>query len=428
LSALWLLVALAGAPRQQAPAAPAAGRPTTVCIDCHLKTDIERLMQPVRAMTEEEDGKLVDVHARAGISCHDCHGGDPTSEEDAKDEAKGYLGKPKPQAIPELCGRCHSDIEVMKRFNPRLPTDQLRQYETSVHGKKLRAGDPKPATCSSCHRSHGVRAVKDPASPVFPTHVPQTCAACHADPAYMKEYSIPTDQLEKYRRSRHGQLVLESGDIGAPVCNTCHGNHGATPPGVADVHNVCGTCHAQQDEYFQKSTHAKAFLEIKAPGCVACHGNHEIPTPSDAMLSNAVGSVCLRCHQKGDRCYQAVDRISGLMASLQTRLAATERLLADAERLGMGVEKAKFSLNEVNDHFTKARIKVHQFQTAVVEEELKGGAEIVERAHRRGEEALEEWQFRRVGLGVSLGVILLTAAALVLKLRMMEGSERMARS
>ena len=40
----------------------------------------------------------------------------------------------------------------MKRYNPSLRVDQVAEYATSVHGRRLRElSDPKVATCASCH-------------------------------------------------------------------------------------------------------------------------------------------------------------------------------------------------------------------------------------------------------------------------------------
>src|SRR6266540_7241295 len=33
-----------------------------------------------------------------------------------------------------ICGRCHSDAQFMKRYNPALRVDQVAEYATSVHG------------------------------------------------------------------------------------------------------------------------------------------------------------------------------------------------------------------------------------------------------------------------------------------------------
>ncbi len=394
--------------------------PQSVCIKCHLETEEKELIAPVEDFTKKENDRYVDVHARVGLSCHHCHGGDPTNEDKAKDKSKGYIGKPKIQDIPLLCSKCHSDIEYMKQFNPRLPTDQYQAYLTSMHGKKLKAGDTKVATCVSCHNSHGIRSVKDPRSAVFPTNIPGLCAKCHSDENYMKEYGIPTNQLTEYAQSKHGKMLLEHADLTAANCATCHGDHGATPPGVAAVHEVCGQCHTQQEEYFLKSDHVKVFKEKKLPGCVTCHGKHYIPTPTSEMMNNKPGSVCMMCHQVNDHCYIAVENMKNAMDTIEVKLQEANQILTKAERLGMGVEKAKFSLNEVKDYLVKAKIKVHEFEEKSVLEELSKAEQIIESAIKKGKEALQEWQFRRVGLGVSLVLIILTIIALILKIRTLE--------
>src|ERR1019366_918341 len=158
--------------------------------------------------------------------------------------------------VQGFCGKCHSNAETMKRFNPSLRVDQESEFATSVHGKRIAEGDTKPATCISCHGSHGIRAVKDPTSPVYPTNVAATCGKCHAKADYMKQYGIPTDQLQKYQTSVHAEALKK--DLSAPTCNDCHGNHGAAPPGTASTANVCGTCHIRQAELFAKSPHGSA--------------------------------------------------------------------------------------------------------------------------------------------------------------------------
>ena len=60
----------------------------------------------------------------------------------AHDKKKGFIGKPTHQQIPEVCGKCHGDAAAMKQFNPSLRMDQLSEYRTSGHGKKLADGRP----------------------------------------------------------------------------------------------------------------------------------------------------------------------------------------------------------------------------------------------------------------------------------------------
>ncbi len=403
-------------------AAPLFSQSGSVCIDCHLATEDPHLADPVKLFTEHEDGRPVDIHARAGFSCHHCHGGNHQDELTSKSRQYGYRGIPSTADIPALCGECHSNIEYMRQYNPRLPTDQLRLYRTSYHGKLLSEGDLHVATCASCHGAHGIRRSGDPRSPVFPTNIPERCGSCHADATYMASYPIPTNQLDAFRRSEHGRRIFEEGDITAPTCNTCHGNHGAVPPNVAAVHHVCGQCHAQHDEYFVMSTHHEIFQMMDMPGCVTCHGYHEIPAPSENMLSNEPGSVCMTCHMPDDPCFQYVDTVRGMFDDLKSSLQRTESLLKEAEQLGMGVAPAQFSLTEVRDHLIRARIKIHQFESGPVEEELTEAMTIVETAHQAGVAALDEWQFRRIGLGISLVFIVILIVALAMKIRSMEHS------
>ena len=85
-------------------------------------------------------------------------------------------------------------------------------------------------------------------------YFPGTCGECH-----------DKDYVRAFRTSVHGQGLLKMGLIVAPSCNDCHGNHGAAPPGVASVGNVCGTCHALIAERFRNSSHAPAFAAAGAP-------------------------------------------------------------------------------------------------------------------------------------------------------------------
>jgi hypothetical protein len=98
------------------------------CLACHLET-------------EDGVGELWqdDVHARAGISCETCHGGDPAQDDSelAKRSGSGYRGAFSAKEIALACGGCHSDVEYMKVRKPLLPVDQLDKYRTSEHGKLL---------------------------------------------------------------------------------------------------------------------------------------------------------------------------------------------------------------------------------------------------------------------------------------------------
>jgi len=398
--------------RVAAPAPASAAPPQDSCMVCHAELEGQQ-SEPVKKFDS-------DVHHQAGLSCADCHGGDPADESmNAMSRAKGFRGAPKKTQVPEFCARCHSDIAYMHRYNPKMRADQLSQYLTSVHGKRLKQGDTKVAACVDCHSVHDILPARDTRSPVHPTNVAATCGRCHADPAHMKGYNIPTDQVEKYRKSVHAEL-LASGDTSAPTCSTCHGNHGATPPGVSSVANVCGTCHVFFMQLFEKSPHQAAFAKMGLPGCVQCHSNHEIVKPSDDWVGVGSTAVCITCHAEGDKGYASAQKMAGDLAKVKTFLGRAEEILGTAERSGMEVSSPKVELANAHEALIKARVNVHSFNDAEVQKQTDQGVEIAQKAYQAGVAALAERDVRRKGLGVSLIFIVLAISGLHWKIRQME--------
>lgn len=385
------------------------------CVACHLVTDVEKLSAPARDFAQ-------DIHSAKGFGCVTCHGGDSTILGlGAMDPTKGYIGKPSRAQIPQICGRCHSDAQFMKRYNPSLRIDQVAEYYTSVHGQRLKQfGDPKVATCTSCHSAHGILPPSDPRSSVYPLQVVRTCGSCHADETRMKSYKIPIDQVTQYEKSIHWKTLSEKGDLSAPTCNDCHGNHGAAPPGVAWVGNVCGQCHVVMAELFAQSVHAKIFTQIGSPGCATCHQNHDIQETSDDMVGLGGGAVCASCHSDNDKGGKIAARMRALLDSLTKRYNEAATILTRAEEAGMEISEAQFDLNRAKTALVKARTAIHSFHLEPVEKEIKQGISISEKAYGRGTAALEELRFRRFGLAVSVGIILILILGLVLKIRQLE--------
>jgi Doubled CXXCH motif (Paired_CXXCH_1) len=386
------------------------------CVTCHSSLD-GVLAQPAKDFPS-------DVHHDAGLSCADCHGGNPNDDSmDAMSPGKGFRGAPAKAKIPEFCGRCHADGAYMRRYNPKLRTDQLSQYLTSVHGKRLKSGDTKVAACVDCHGVHNILAVSDSRAPVFPTNVATTCARCHADIHLMADYKIPTDQFAHYQKSVHAK-ILAGGDTSAPTCTTCHGNHGATPPGVTSVANVCGTCHVFFVQLFDKSPHGPAFASLGLPGCVQCHSNHEIVNPSDEWVGLGPKSVCITCHAQGDAGYAAAKKISGDLAQLSQSEQKAEDILSTAERKGMEVASARLELSKSHEDIIKARVAVHTLDPTQVAKLTDPGLKISGQAYEAGVAALNESNLRRKGLGLSLIFIVMAIAGLYLKIREIESKRQ----
>jgi hypothetical protein len=276
------------------------------------------------------------------------------------------------------------------------------------------------AVCTDCHSVHNLRAPNDPQSTVYPVNVAATCARCHADPNYMKGYAIPTDQFAKYNQSVHHEALIARGDLSAPTCTTCHGNHGAAPPGIGSVQNVCSTCHVFQAQMYETSSHKAAFDAAGLPGCVVCHQNHAVVHPTDAKLSTAPGAVCTQCHTPGDACDQARAEMLSDLTRLNDAVQKADRSLAVAEAAGMDVSEARLSQNEAQDSLTKARVAIHSFRKEAVVPYVQAGLKTANQNLKAGQDAMKERNRRRMGLGFSLSAIGMVLAGLWLYIRKIE--------
>lgn len=424
---------------------------------------------------------IEDVHYKVGLSCKSCHGGNANLEdmELAMSKLEGFIGVPSLNSISEICSKCHSDIEYMKKYNSNIQTGQFEKLKESIHGKLAVNGRGMMLQCTTCHNAHGIKKVKDPNSPVYPSNIPQTCnkchgnasymqsynpaitvdqltkyrtsvhgvlnskgntkvaecaschgthdifsskdvrskvyklnipntcSKCHGDQEYMKEFPIPTDQFEKYQKSTHGIAVFEKHDLSAPVCNDCHGNHGATPPGIESISKVCGCCHALNAELFSASPHKKAFDENKYPECETCHGNHEILIAKDQLLGVGKDAICLKCHSENEnqKGYLIAKEMKKLTDSLITSDSIAKNLIFQAEQKGMDVEEIKFKLREIHQARLESRTIVHSFDETKFKDVTTKGLKVSELVITDAKVAIDEFYFRRYGLGIALAII-----------------------
>lgn len=521
-------------------AAAALGAPPakTSCISCH---DSDLFLPKDRAKIAKFHD---DVHAQVGLSCHDCHGGNPDPDADMvtsmdpKFAPNPFRGKPKRTEIPEFCGRCHSSAEFMKRFNPATRVDQVAEYRTSVHGQRLAKGDENVATCIDCHSVHDIRRKSNPDAPVYATHVAETCSRCHSDARHMASYKIPTDQYARWKVSVHAKAMFEKDDLTAPTCNDCHGNHGATPPGVESVSFVCGNCHGREAELFRKSPKFEGWSrhnELLATGakcgdchddarskvainhftdCVTCHENHSVVRPSVAMIGVLPEVPCAFCHEgtgalaslvaepqakashyrelrdtllaaaarqhlTGDArfdwlvdqtqnlpthkgrpeftrlfdkfrigkthytindaggrpvsmairrcgdCHLATDAAGtanarhflGATQGLTSMIARAERIQLAAHRGGVETGQAKTELDAAVDNQIELETMVHTFGGPEVHAKQQEGLQHAKAALISAQKSLDELAYRRTGLFIALGIIILVLIALAIKIR-----------
>lgn len=405
---------------------PKGDRISEACARCH--SDAER-MKELGATVPAGQLELLQasVHGKLSINgtervvqcinCHDAHG---------IVSVKNPASPVYPLNVIKTCSKCHADAAFMRAYNPALPVDQLEKYRTSVHGMKNAKGDPKTAECASCHGSHDIRSAKDVKSSVYATNIPATCSRCHSDQGYMKEYGIPTDQFARFSRSVHGLALLEKHDVSAPACNDCHGNHGASPPGVESVSKVCGTCHALNADLFASSPHKKAFDAQNLPECETCHGNHEIVAATDRLLGAGPDATCGRCHSesRNPRGHAVAKIMRSQIDSLEAGERYADSLVTDAEQKGMEISEARFKLRDAHQARLQSRTMVHSVDEEKFRPVVSRGIAVAALVAAEGRQAIDEYYFRRFGLGIATLIITVVALSLYLTVRRIERRQR----
>lgn len=387
---------------------PAAGGVDN-CVECH------------RALDDKHAALVIDwqasIHAERNVGCADCHGGDPnaTTVDESMSPAAGYIGSPAKKDIPALCASCHANIEMMRQYN--LSTDQYSQYQQSTHGMRLTAGDENVATCADCHGSHKTLKANDPASSVYPANVPAMCAHCHADAKLMAPYKIPTDQYDLYRQSVHGHALIDQQDFRSPTCATCHGTHGAAPPGFQEVANICGDCHSATQEYYLKSAHAEVE---NGPKCVTCHGRYDVGKPSEALYLGSEPRHCGSCHDPNTEQGRTVGVFYDMIDEAAIAYDEAEASIAAAGRLGMLVAPQQALMSEANTALVTARAAQHAIDTKSVFDMTTKAKEKADKAKAEAEESVAQSRFRRAAMVVAVAAIGLTIAALYMLKREVE--------
>lgn len=230
------------------------------------------------------------------------------------------------------------------------------------------------------------------------------------------------EQYAEWRASVHGRALMDKGDLRAPTCNNCHGNHGTMPPSVNSVANACGTCHGKIAGLFAGTLMKHRFEQESLPGCATCHHSHRIQVPSDEMVGMQTGAVCMRCHANGK--YGAnlagantAREIRSGLDKLREGIATADTTLAKAEMLGMEVSQPKFELRKAVNALTNARTLLHSFKPKPVEGALADGEKVVEDVQGKAEHALREHTTRRQWLAASLVPILIVIGLLLLYIR-----------
>ena len=374
-------------PARAVPPGSKAGVTSKMCGVCHSEVRVKY-----------EQG----VHKTEGIACTSCHGGDPDALTVEGAHKGNFRGVPARRSIPTLCASCHADVAKMRVYN--LPSNQFELYQTSQHGIRLARGDEGVAVCTDCHGVHEIRPRDDPKSSVFGRNIPATCGKCHGNPAFLAKRGKKDNPVADYRAGVHGKAYLAGNDA-APECTRCHGSHGATPPGAADVDKVCGTCHMKTRSYFLTSVHKEAMAAAGQPECVACHHNHKTASPSAAMFD----TKCIECHSKGDDAMKTAATFKRMILGADAEIHRADSLVTAAARIPIYVEDYRSRLQDARTALLEAAPVTHSLDSTQVEPATRRARSIAMTVSDEVHEKTSGRVWRIVGLALFWFYLLLTA-------------------
>ncbi len=208
----------------------------------------------------------------------------------------------------EDCLTCHDDKTLTTERNGQRVSLYVdgKRFSSSVHGS---------LTCVDCHAD-----LQNKDLPHEEKLAKVQCGTCHSDEEKM------------YAESTHGRFVAR-GDVLAPRCSDCHGNHDilrASDPNSAvapgRIPYVCGKCHQEGTpvqrqreiresniiENYSESMHGEALLKkglTVTATCVSCHTSHHILPYTDSRSSIArknIAATCTKCHSQIESVHRKV--------------------------------------------------------------------------------------------------------------------------
>lgn len=149
------------------------------CVDCHSAQLREG---EITHLEEWRDSP----HARAGVGCADCHGGEDGTYVQMRAHRGVHHSASKKASthrsnLPATCGKCHGDL--------------LTALQQSHHWKMFESGDKTAPTCYTCHEALAVKTLGAGG-------LSARCSLCHAPEAAHPRPESLTRGAEVVRRVR----------------------------------------------------------------------------------------------------------------------------------------------------------------------------------------------------------------------------------
>jgi hypothetical protein len=204
--------------------------------------------------------------------------------------------------------------------------------------------------------------------------------------------------------------MLDNHDLRAPNCATCHGTHGAAPPGFDEVANVCGSCHEATQDYYLESPHVTD--DEAGPKCVTCHGRYDVSKPSEALYLGAEPRHCGECHAPNTEAGQVAQSLYDTITAAAQAYDEAELSIQNVRNVGMLVSPLEGRLRQANTDLITARAAQHTLDLETVSKLADDARTTAEEVQADAEAAIAANLFRRRAMVIAVAIIGLTIVAL----------------
>ena len=109
-----------------------------------------------------------------------------------------------------------------------------------------------------------------------------------------------------------------------------------------------------------------------------------------------------------------------LIDSLKYEDKETKEILEEATQKGMDISDSEYSLKDVRQILIQSRTTIHTFNLEKFNEKIDEGFTIVSKAKQAGIDAVDDYYFRRVGLGIATIIVTILVIGLYIKIRRLE--------
>ncbi len=250
----------------------------------------------------------------------------------------------------------------------------------------------------------------------------------------MQQQALTDAQCVKCHEDQGADVKDTIHQMAGVGCVSCHGTdeivnekHKRTaafrPAKLPQVAQVCGSCHLAVAEYFWMSAHADAAAKDDGDkkhrsSCSACHEYHTTSWASSKTIMN----LCLECHESNSHEVTEAGSFFRVMGDNHRDLVQLEDGLADLARVpGIRIFDLKESAEAGRKDLRRLRIHQHALDWKKLKADAAASAGRTAEAYNTLAAREESFARRFLGLGLFLGLLVLSGVLIARRARALQG-------